>query len=187
MKPAAKRLFGILGSTVLVVAAIVIYASMLVPQYQEIQELRGERSALSTVLAEEQEAVDAVQRLIRQYDNISDLRESLDVTLPSQEETASIVNQFQGIASSNGVLMDSLAVRPLAVEARNTDEFVVRPVGALRVSMNLIGSYQGLRAYLAALETNIRVMDVKFLRVNNDSLSSGPYEYEIEVDTYYQI
>jgi len=186
MKPAAQRLIGILAGLSLIIASLVVYSTLLVPKYKEIQNLRGERSALTGLLAEEQESVDAVQRLIRQYSSISDLRDSLAVTLPSQEETASIVNQFQGIASSNGILMDSLSIRPLAIAPRTAD-FVVDPVGTLRISMKLVGNYSALKAYLAALETNVRIMDVKSLRVENAGRDTGPYDYQIEVDTYYQI
>ncbi|MDP3953744.1 MAG: type 4a pilus biogenesis protein PilO [bacterium] len=186
MKPAAQRLVGILTGMALIIASLVVYSSLLMPKYREVQNLRGERFALTGLLAEEQESVDAVQRLIRQYSSISDLRDSLAVTLPSQEETASIVNQFQGIASSNGILMDSLSIRPLAIAPRVND-LVVEPLGILRVNMKLVGDYGSLKAYLSALETNVRIMDVKSIRVENAGRNSGPYDYQVEVDTYYQL
>ncbi|MEX2054027.1 MAG: type 4a pilus biogenesis protein PilO [Candidatus Colwellbacteria bacterium] len=186
MKPAAQRLLGILTGMILIIASLAVYSALLVPKYKEVQNLRGERSALTGLLAQEQESVDAVQRLIRQYSSIADLRDSLAITLPNEEKTASIVNQFQGIASSNGILMDSLSIRPLAIAPRVND-FVVEPVGTLRVSMQLIGDYQALKAYLAALETNVRIMDVKSIRIENAGRSSGPYNYQVEVDTYHQL
>ncbi len=186
MKPAAQRLVGILVGMALVIGSLVVFSSLVVPQYKKIQELRGERQALSGLLAEEREAVDAVQRLIRQYDSVADLRNTLAITLPNEEETASMVNQFQGIASSNGILMDSLAVRPLAIEPTKMAD-IVRPVAPLRVSMTLVGNYESLKGYLAALETNVRIMDVKSIKVENANSTAGPYRYQVEVDTYYQI
>lgn len=186
MKPAAQRLIGILSSLALVIASLFVYSSLLIPKYRDIQNLRGERAALGGLLQEEQEAVDAVKRLIRQYSSVSDLKQSLAITLPDTEETASMVNQFQGIASSNGMLMNSLSVRPLAIQPVENDD-IVRPVGALRVSMTLVGNYESLKAYLKAIETNVRVMDVKSIQVEGAGFSDGPYEYRIEVDTYYQL
>lgn len=186
MKPAAKRLFGILGSMALVIGSLVVYSSLLIPKYQEIQTLRGEREALSELLQDQLDAVDAVRRLVRQYSDVTDLQRSLAITLPVEEEVASIVNQFQGIASSNGIVMSSLSMRPLAIEPRAIDD-VVRPVGTIRVSMDLIGNYASLKAYLAALETNVRIMDLKSIQVQNGGTSDGPYDYQVEVDTYYQL
>jgi len=186
MKPAAKRLMGIFLSLVLVIASLVVYSSLLVPKYKDIQNLRGERSALGGVLIEEKEAVAAVRTLIAQYSSVADLRNSLAVTLPNKEETASMVNQFQGIASSNGILMSSLSIRPLAIQPTGLEE-IVRPVGILRFSMNLIGEYTSLKEYLKAIETNVRIMDVQSIQVKGAGFTSGPYEYQVEVDTYYQL
>ncbi|KKU19693.1 MAG: hypothetical protein UX31_C0025G0006 [Candidatus Nomurabacteria bacterium GW2011_GWA1_46_11] len=186
MRPAAQRLIGILLSLTLVIASLFVYSSLLIPKYKDIQNLRGERSALNGLLAEEQEAVQAVERLIRQYSSIADLRDSLAVTLPGEEGTASIVNQFQGIASTNGILMNSLSIRPLTIQPTGF-EGIVEPLGVLRVSMNIVGSYESLKEYLKAVETNVRIMDVQSIRVENAGLNTGPYEYQIEVDTYYQL
>ncbi len=186
MKPAAQRLIGILSSLMLIIGSLFAYSSLLIPKYNDIQNLRGERSALTGLLDEEQQAVDAVQTLIRQYSSVADLREGLSVTLPGKEEVASMINQFQGIASSNGILMESLSIRPLAIEPTGPEK-IVRPVGALRVSMNLIGDYESLKKYLKAIETNVRIMDVQSIQVENAGFTAGPYEYQIEVDTYYQL
>ena len=186
MKPAAKRLFGILASLVLVVASLVVYSSLLLPKYADIQELRGEREALTQLLQEQMDAVDAVQRLVRQYSDVTDLQRSLAITLPIEEEVASIVNQLQGIASTNGMLMSSLSMRPMAIEPTAVGD-IVRPVGILRISVDLIGDYTSLKAYLEALETNVRIMDVRSIQVQNAGTSDGPYDYQLEIDTYYQL
>ena len=186
MKPAAQRLIGILSSLALVIASLSVYSSLLIPTYTEIQTLRGEGSALRTLLAEEKEAVDAVERLIKQYSSVANLRDSLAVTLPGEEEIASIVNQFQGIASTNNILMNSFSIRPITIQPTGFEE-VVKPMGVLRMSLNVVGDYESLKAYLKAIETNVRIMDVQSIQIDNAGLSTGPYAYQIEVDTYYQL
>ena len=185
MKPAAARLLGIFAGLLLLVGSIVVYSSLLVPKYEEIQQLRGERHTLDAVLAEEQQAVNAVKQLLSQYSSVASLRDSLAVTLPGQEEVADIVNQLQGIAASNGMLMESLSMKPLAISTRNADS-IVQPIGTLRIHAELIGDYAGLRAYLAALETNVRIMDIELLEITGAGTGNGPYRYDIEIDTYYQ-
>ena len=186
MKPAAQRLIGILSSLTFVIASLFVYSSLLIPKYKDIQNLRGERGALNGLLVEEEEAVRAVERLIKQYSSTTDLRNSLAVTLPGEEGTASIVNQLQGIASTNGISMNSLSIRPLTIQPTGFEK-IVEPAGALRMSMNIMGSYESLKEYLKAIETNVRIMDVQSIQVENAGLNTGPYEYQIEVDTYYQL
>src|SRR3989344_3210398 len=186
MKPAARRLIGILLSMILVIASLFVYSSLLIPKYKDIQNLRGERSALNGLVEEERQAVEAVKQLIRQYDSISDVKAGLAITLPDDEEAASMINQFRGIASSNGILMSALSIRPLSIKPTGMEE-IVRPLGTLRVNLNLIGNYDSFKEYLKAIETNVRLMDVQSIQIHNAGLSSGPYEYQIEVDTYYQL
>lgn len=186
MKPAARRLIGILMSLMLVIASIFVYSSMLIPKYNDIQNLRGKRSALDGLLEEEKQAVEAVKQLIRQYNSISDVKAGLAITLPDEEETASMINQFRGIASSNGILMTALSIRPLSIKPTGKEE-IVRPLGTLRVNLGLIGDYNSFKEYLKAIETNVRLMDVQSIQIQNAGLNNGPYEYQVEVDTYYQL
>ncbi|OGY57219.1 MAG: hypothetical protein A2Y84_00165 [Candidatus Colwellbacteria bacterium RBG_13_48_8] len=185
MRPAAKRLYGIVVSLVLLIGALIIYASLLIPQYREVQNLRGERGALSVLVKEQEAAVKAVKQLLQQYSNITSLRETLGLTIPDEENIASTVNQLQGIANSNSMLITSLSLKPLPSELAEADS-VEKPVGKIRIAVGLVGNYEALKGYLKALETNIRILDAYALRVSGAGASGGPYQYELEVDTYYQ-
>ena len=185
MKPAAKRLYGILASFGLFVAALVVYSALLIPQYKEIQELRGQTISLANFLEQEEAAVTAISKLLKENE-ISELQTKVGTLLPTEEETASIVNQFQGIAVSNNVLMKSLSLNPLAPTNREENS-ITRPTGVVRVNVSILGSYADLKKYLDGIETNVRVMDVQSLQIVNAGKNSGPYEFDLEVDTYYQI
>ncbi len=186
MKPAAKRLSGILVSLLLFIGALVIYSSLVVPVYGEIQVLRGERVAKTKILQEESDAVNTVKRLLEKYPSISELRQTIGLTLPSEEEVAAVVNQIQGISSSNGMLLNSLSLKPLSAVVNESEEDTVRPIGSVRISVEMAGGYDALKAFLEALETNIRIMDVYSLHIAGGG-TSGPYKYQIETDTYYQL
>ena len=185
MKSSAKRLYGILLSLLILIVSLVGYSSMLVPKYEDIQELRGERDSLNELVQKERDSVDAVKRLIKEYSSTSNLGDSLSIALPDEQNIASAVNQIRGIADSNNMLMISFALKPLSVDARAIDS-IVQPVATVRMSIDLLGDYDSLQAYLRALETNIRLMDIKSITIGEGG-TDGPYEYQIEVDTYYQI
>jgi len=185
MKPSAKRLYGILLSLLIIIVSIVGYSSLLVPAYEDIQDLRGERESLSELAQKESESVAVVKNLIKEYSSTSVLADTLSITLPEEQEIASAVNQIRGIAASNDMLMTSFSLKPLSVDARAIDD-IVKPVATLRMNIELIGDYLSLQEYLRALETNVRLMDIKSITVNGGG-SDGPYEYQVEVDTYYQI
>jgi Tfp pilus assembly protein PilO len=185
MKSSAKRLYGIFLSLFILIVSLVGYTSMLVPKYEDIQELRGERDSLNALVQNERASIEAVKVLIKEHTSASNLGDSLSVALPDEESVASAVNQIRGIAESNGMLMVSFTLKPLTVDARAIDS-IVRPVATIRMSIDLLGDYESLQLYLRALETNVRLMDIQSINVGKGG-TDGPYEYQIEVDTYHQI
>ncbi|MBU2101687.1 hypothetical protein KKH05_03145 [Patescibacteria group bacterium] len=187
MKPAAQRLLGILASFLLIVGSMVTYASLIVPEYREIQDLRGELVATNVLLEEEKLSIEAVEALIQEFESISDLRKATDLRLPSEENVAYAVNQIQGITSSNGMLLNSLSIRPLpvVVDENIGGTEVLRPLGSMRILVEAFGDYESLKSFLEAVETNVRFMEVHSLSVSGGN-ADGPYEYQMEIDTYYQ-
>jgi Tfp pilus assembly protein PilO len=186
MKPGAQRLVGILVSLVLFVAALVVYSSLVLPEYRVIQDLRGQRAAQKALLQSETDSVAAVERLLKEHSSISELRQSIDLTLPEEEEVAEVVNQIQGIASSNSLLLNALSIKPLSVMTDGSGAGSVRPMGSMRILVEAVGDYTALKAFLDALETNIRIMDIYSLQVAKGG-TAGPYDYQMEIDTYYQL
>ena len=187
MKPAAQRLLGILASFLLIIGSLVVYASFIVPEYREIQDLRGELVATKTLLEEEQLSVSTVETLLQKFESISSLREAADLRLPSEENVAYAVNQIQGISSSSGMLLNSLSIRPLPVTVNEEvgGGGVLKPVGSIRILVKMFGDYESLKSFLEAIETNVRFMEVHSLGVSGGN-TGGPYEYQMEIDTYYQ-
>lgn len=185
MKPSAKRLYGILLSLLIIIASLIGYSSMLIPAYEDIQQLRGERESLNELVQKERKSVNIVKDLIREYSGTAGLKDTLSLSLPDDQQIASAVNQIRGIAESNNMLMTAFSIKPLNVQAREIDS-IVKPVATVRINIDLVGDYLALQDYLKALETNVRLMDVKSLTVGNGA-SGGPYEYQVELDTYYQI
>jgi Tfp pilus assembly protein PilO len=185
MKPAAQRLVGILSSLALFIGTLIVYSSLVLPVYREIQNLRGEKAAKAVVLQEQEDSVAAIESLLQKYNSISDLRQSINQTLPSEEEVAAVVNQIQGIASSNGVFLNSLSIKSLSAPTNKEETSLAGPVGSMRILVEMVGDYSALKNFLAAIETNIRIMDVYSVQVANGG-TVGPYTYQIEIDTYYQ-
>src|SRR3989344_9643477 len=147
MKPATKRLISVLISLAFLVGAIILFTSLVLPAYRAIQELRGEKSALAAAVGEEEQLVKTAGRLLNEYQNAGDIRDTLSLALPTEEATSGIINQVQGIAKITGVAVDGINVEAAPLEFQGTDS-VVEPVGILKVTARLRGNYEGLRSYI---------------------------------------
>ncbi|MBI2010649.1 MAG: type 4a pilus biogenesis protein PilO [Candidatus Colwellbacteria bacterium] len=185
MTAANKRLLSVLLTLGFFIGAVALYSSLVVPAYKEVSELRAERQSMIQLVEEERAVVEAINRLLSQYQSISDFQRGLSLVLPVTEDVPGIVNQLQGIAKTNGVAMDSLNLEVLALEPVKGGN-VADPLGQLRVDLTLRGDYTAIKAYLAALATNIRIMDVGSLKITGGGTSNNVLNYNLTVETYYQ-
>lgn len=184
MNPALKRLIGVSISMAFLIGSLVVFASLILPASATIKELRGEKSALSTVLDEQLVTVKRTQKLFEEYGGVSNLQDTLSHALPVNEDVPSIINQLQGIAKIRGVVIDSLDLKLLPVSAVEQGD-VIRPIGKIEIGLTVIGPYDGIKQYLDGLETNVRIMDVKELEVSGGT-EGDILKTKIIISAYYQ-
>ncbi len=184
MKPATKRLGSILISFAFLVGAIVLFNSLVLPEYGAIQELRGERNALDAVVEEEEQLVKTASRLLNEYQNASDIRRNLSLILPTEETDSGVINQVQGIARLTGVVIEGVNIEAAPLEFPGTGS-VVEPVSTLKVAVRLRGSYEGLKSYIQSVETNARIIDVDSFVVGGGG-TRDPLRATLVIRTYYQ-
>lgn len=184
MKPAVKRLIGVFGSLALLIGALTIFSALILPVSNTIQELRGEKAALSELYNQERVTIEVIRGIFEQFGGVSNLQDTLSLALPVQEDVPSIVNQINGIAKASGVIIDSIDLKLLPINVLSQDD-AFRPVGTVRITLDLEGAYESIKLYLDSIETNVRIMDVQLLEVEGGT-ESEILKYTIEIDAYYQ-
>lgn len=184
MKPALKRLIGVSTSLIFFIGSIVVFTGFIVPTATEVQELRGRRDALSTLLEEESARIETVRNLFQEFGSVSTLKNTLARALPVGEEIPSLINQLHGIAKVSGVAIDSLDISLPAI--KQTQKSAVEPLGEVQVSFNLTGNYASIKSYIQAIETNVRIMDVERIGIQGGT-EDTILKYNIVVKAYYQL
>ncbi len=189
MRPSSKRIVSILLALLFFVAAIVFYSTFIRKEFADIQKLRGEQAAKNQVLAEQQNAVTQIKALLQQYGGIAQLQETLSSALPQGEDLANVFSQFNAIAANNKVSIQSINIE--AAPIRTPPDSLVQGYGVLKFSLRVAGSYEAFKSFIQALETNIRVLDVKGIRLESMVAPSqrtilSIFTYSLVVEAYYQ-
>ena len=174
----------ILGSFALIFGSFFVYFSLIVPTYQEIQQLRGELYARQSQYADQQRAEEAINKQVGVFRGLADIQEGISNSLPIEADIPSILNQIQGIARLSRISLQSLSFQYLSLP-QPTDP-LIQPVGVVRVDINIFGNYASLKSFISALETNVRIIDLNSLRVDGGAGSSQNLTHNIVVDIYYQ-
>ncbi len=184
MTGSRKRLYNVLLSLTLLVATGYIFFSFILSEVKDIQILRGERDAHEELLGKERSTIETVSRLLGEYQDIGDIRRNLSLVLPTEERIPDIIHQLQGISRTSDVTINSLELQILPIRSRDQDA-VIRSIGTVRVTISLFGAYENIRAYIGAIQTNIRIMDIHSLRIDGGA-DIGGLTHIIVVDVYYQ-
>lgn len=187
MKATTQRALSLVAAAALVVGGLIIFTTLVIGAYSDVQRLRGELSAKSELYQTQSQQFTQVQNLIAQYQGVTRLQESLTLALPFKEDSADVVNQLNFLAQRNGILINSISLE-LAPVKKETKTTLVKGFGALRLSLKLNGSYASFKGFIGDLEANIRVMDLADLKITHVGKPNEDFfNYTMTVDAYYQI
>jgi len=187
MESSKKRLGTVIGGMLILLLSGMMYFLLVKPAYKEVQALRSEKESRHETLVNEQETLQEIKRINEKYSALPRVKETFAAMVPNGEDTPSLINQIQSMAKVYSTKIDSITLQygVSQPEKKNVEPSALKPVAALRVGLAVKGSYEGIKSFISALETNIRIMDLVSFRVNETS-SGGSTQYNLTFDTYYQ-
>jgi len=169
MKQNTKRLYSMIIALFFVVAALVWYFDFLVPAYTDLQAAKGNQISEQELLTNETQIVGQFQGLIASYQSQTNNEQSVNAALPVGPHLADAIAQVYGTANADNVAVESMAINSQLVTAPAAATGVagaasagqiVKPIGTITFTLALVGSYENIKAFLASLETNLRLFDV---------------------------
>jgi Tfp pilus assembly protein PilO len=197
MSASTKRFYSLIGSIALLVGAIIIYSSMLLPLFNNVQNLRGEVSGNQSLLQQLTAINENVNKLQGQYQNMGQLQQTISSILPPQDDVPTIINQIQGLASANNIQLSSISFQYLPINYPPAGS-LIKGVGAVAINLQCSGTYQSLISFLNSLSNNIQIFDLSSLSVSaaaaaqpgtaaaKGQAAAPVLSYSLTINTYYQ-
>ncbi len=192
MKASSKRILSILFSAVFLLGTLVVYGNLIQPEIGAASELQSIVASKTNLLNNQKAAVGQVSQLISQFQNAAALQKSVSLAIPIGPNTTQILNQWQAIAQSSGVILQSLNVQPVAPTGPAAQNTLVKKMGTVAISVSAVGPYSSLKDFLQSLETNVRVTNVTSFELNSlqgggqAAQGSGAYALQANVVAFYQ-
>lgn len=180
MSPSTKRSTSMLLSVLFLVAALTVYANFVRPEFKDVQQLRAALAAKTQIFENQKTIISQIQNLLAQFKGTVQLQQTVNMALPPTEDAAAVFQQIQAIANASGLVIQAFGLNPLALSPTK--------LGSIRATLRLIGSYNGIKKFLQSLETNVRVMDLVSLRVEQAGTKPNQdvYTYTVVFNSYYQ-
>lgn len=186
MKASTKRTLSLLTAIGLLAGSLIVYSNFLKQEYAEIQKLRGELTAQSQLYEAEASSVSQIQQLLSKSQSSMSIKEALSLALPeTREQIADIINQLSVISSNEEMKIRSVSLGYLPIEPSQSSS-LVKGAGVLKITLELQGSYNQFKKWLKDIETNIRLMDVKILKIESAEKTTDLFRYNLIINAYYQ-
>jgi Tfp pilus assembly protein PilO len=197
MSASTKRFYSLIGSIALLVGAVIIYSSMLLPLFNNVQNLRGEVSGNQSLLQQLTAINQNVNKLQSQYQNMGQLQQTISSILPPQDDVPTIINQIQGLASANNIQLSSISFQYLPINYPPAGS-LIKGVGTVAINLQCSGTYQSLINFLNSLSNNIQIFDLSSLSVSaaagtqpgttatKGQTAAPVLSYSLTINTYYQ-
>lgn len=186
MASSTKRFLSIIGTIAALTAAAIVFSNFIKPEFGgpgSLKQLRIDRNAAIATSTLANAQVDAFNNLAKQYQESSQYKEDLDKSLPSGDNIPSVLEQFQGLAASDKVVLSGVTFQHPPLQAGASS--VVNAYGILRTSLRGEGAYIDIKNFIQDIENNVRIMDVFSLSLGSSG-KKGVYSLELTIDTYYE-
>ena len=185
MKTSTKRILSIGFSAFCLIAAFIVYGSLIRGELESASTRRGELISKENIFNNQKNAVSEVQKLISEFQSIATIQQNVSLAMPIGESTTDALNQWQAIVRSSGVVVRAFSLKPVALQP--SKQLLAKRVGTLEMNTTVDGSYEQIKSFLRFLETNIRVSNVRSVSVSPViGASSERYSLVLTVEMYYQ-
>lgn len=184
MRASTKRILSILLSGIFLISLIFVATTLIRPEFENAMKKRAKLFAKENLFENQKNAVAQVQQLIQEFQEFSQLQETVSLAVPLSVETTQLLNQLEAIATASGVEIRTFETLPQEAFEPSSQP-LVRRLGSMKINMVVDGPYEGIKNFMKFLETNVRIFNIQNMVAV--SKQNGEFiELTLTVETYFQ-
>jgi Tfp pilus assembly protein PilO len=189
MNYTTKRNISLVIVFILVAAALGIFFGLDWPAFKRIGELNRKISQEKTQYEDQYQAVQIAKTIINQYKSLTGVSQTISMSIPRDTEIQNILAQINSISTQSGLTVQSINFETLSSQTNSKE--IVKGNKTVQIDASLLGTYEGFKTWLSALESNIRLMDMTKINftglAGSESLKSqGVFNFKVSFNVYYQ-
>ena len=177
-----------LPPAILVALAVGAFAVYISPTYTQVQVVTADIAKYDDALDSAKEIMAVRDELAARYDSFTD--DDLDrlmKLLPKNVDNVRLVIDIDTLAAQYGMRLTNISVAETSVGATKVGERIGPSENAYEsvdIGFSTASSYENFRKFLRALESSLRIVDVKDLKFS--STGEGPnYVFQVTLSTYW--
>ncbi len=151
---------------ILFLGSLALALGLLKPAYEEFLSLKDQKENLQVQLATKEEYINELKRVLSSLAQDPSYVARLDTALPNSPDISKIIYALHLFSVQSGVELLNLSqitisqVSPKVVGADQQGSFS-KNLKMITMSLELKGSYRGLRSFLEKLQNSIRLFEIE--------------------------
>jgi|YelNatPaOPRAMG01_1025707.scaffolds.fasta_scaffold07553_7 hypothetical protein len=195
MKESTKRNLSLILIIVFFIVAFVVFFNYTWPALLKVLDANDKLKVVKQNYAKQLQSLQMAKQIIDQYKNLTNVNQTISLTLPKSEEIYNVITQLNKISQNSGLLLQSISLQRSAPTSQTTSttktESLLNKPQTITLTLNLVGTYEAFKTWLEAIETNIRLMDITNINFSGvlsseKSTTTNIFNYRVTLNTYYQ-
>jgi Tfp pilus assembly protein PilO len=195
MKESTKRNLSLILIIVFFIVAFVVFFNYTWPALLKVLDANDKLKVVKQNYAKQLQSLQMAKQIIDQYKNLTNVNQTISLTLPKSEEIYNVITQLNKISQNSGLLLQSISLQRSASTSQTTSttktESLINKPQTITLTLNLVGTYEAFKTWLEAIETNIRLMDITNINFSGvlsseKSTTANIFNYRVTLNTYYQ-
>lgn len=175
-------------SIVILIAALAGAALFVWPKYQELNSMRDNIKTKEIELRSKTEYFDDIKRISEELKAYEASLAKISSALPADPFLPETFNFLQNAASQAGLVLAEVSVGNITTLDGKplTGDETGAPTGvkAISLSIELSGSYEALKSFLAVTEQSARIIEIKNIRFEEPE-EDEPFSFKLDILVYY--
>jgi Tfp pilus assembly protein PilO len=195
MKESTKRNLSLILIIVFFIVAFVVFFNYTWPALLKVLDANDKLKVVKQNYAKQLQSLQMAKQIIDQYKNLTNVNQTISLTLPKSEEIYNVITQLNKISQNSGLLLQSISLQRSASTSQTTSttktESLLNKPQTITLTLNLVGTYEAFKTWLEAIETNVRLMDITNINFSGvlsseKSTTTNIFNYRVTLNTYYQ-
>lgn len=149
--------------------AIAVVVWLVIPEYRALEAAKAQRIEAEEALQSKEELLAKIKRLTAQYREVGDAALKVPQIIPKTPDIPNLLVEIPEIAVQHGVTLHDLSFNAQedtrGGRQPQQGSSSASAYESMNATLSLSASYDALKAFLAALEKELRIMDVQSLQV----------------------
>ena len=169
-------------SFLILIIATVIGVILILPEYQEIQNLKLGIEEKKTEIKNEQDYsadLKNIEDKLNQYQNQLAI---VKYAIPGELSLPILYDFFQNKCSEYGLILSSISH---SVKLPSTDEGALQ-ITEVDINLSVMGSYSSFKNFLSGLEKSAKIFEVENFSFSSPKDEKEPFDFSILIKTYFK-